>query len=122
MKSQCQKRHKQRWCYDKKFQSQKFLENSANIQSVMGEKSMGMVTYTMKKKKVHFKVRIMDLAADRSLITETENLIHEIKRGIVNKKWWTLCKIKGQQKHLGIIKDLKRKKKKKDEVQRGMTT
>jgi hypothetical protein len=34
--------------------------------------------------KVRFKDRIMDLAADRSLIIETENLIHEIKRG---KKW-----------------------------------
>ncbi|PKK77323.1 hypothetical protein RhiirC2_771465 [Rhizophagus irregularis] len=36
---------------------------------------------------VSFKDRIMELAANASLITGTENLNHEIKRGIINKKW-----------------------------------
>lgn len=35
---------------------------------------------------VSFKDRIMELAANASLITRTENLNPEIKRGIINKK------------------------------------
>ncbi|PKK71427.1 hypothetical protein RhiirC2_778426 [Rhizophagus irregularis] len=64
------------------------------------------------EEKVRFKERIID----RSLIAGTENLIHEIKRGIVNKKWWTLCKIKGQrEKTFGNYKRFKKKEKEKDE-------
>ncbi|GBC17261.2 uncharacterized protein OCT59_026161 [Rhizophagus irregularis] len=70
---------------------------------------------------VSFKDRIMELAANASLITRTENLNPEIKRGIINKKIQqqirnNMCKDTIElEKHLGITKDLKRKKKRKDE-------
>ncbi|RGB32479.1 hypothetical protein C1646_762849 [Rhizophagus diaphanus] len=70
------------------------------------------------EEKVRFKERIIDLAENCSLITKTENLIYEIKRGIEiqQKIWISRCNDTIElEKHLGITKDLKRKKKKKDD-------
>uniref|UniRef100_U9TWC4 Uncharacterized protein n=1 Tax=Rhizophagus irregularis (strain DAOM 181602 / DAOM 197198 / MUCL 43194) TaxID=747089 RepID=U9TWC4_RHIID len=80
---------------------------------------------------VSFKDRIMELAANASLITRTENLNPEIKRGqrellfhifdkfmirIQQQIRNNMCKDTIElEKHLGITKDLKRKKKRKDE-------
>ncbi|POG74489.1 hypothetical protein GLOIN_2v1771334 [Rhizophagus irregularis DAOM 181602=DAOM 197198] len=85
------------------FRVKNFLKILPTLQSVMGKESVGIDEILNNdggvcngEEKVRFKERIIDLAENCSLITKTEKLIYEIKRGIVNKKWWTLCKIKGQ--------------------------
>lgn len=42
----------------------------------------------------------------RFMIMQTENLIREITRGLFNIKWWQACKLKDQRKILNEIFDV----------------
>ncbi|CAB4477376.1 unnamed protein product [Rhizophagus irregularis] len=98
-----------------------------------------------KDQKNQWKEDLWEVAATKSMIMGPENLIREITRGLINEKWWRTCKIRGQckvlkdifdvylkkiqmqiwnrrcvetiesERQLGILKDLKRKKKRVDD-------
>ncbi|RGB29670.1 hypothetical protein C1646_766318 [Rhizophagus diaphanus] len=90
---------------------------------------------------IKFKKNVFEATAIKSLTLQTENLLHEVTRGLINEKWWRTCKLKGEksallkifdtymknlqyklwnkrceetielEKQMGILKDLKGKKK-----------
>lgn len=50
-----------------------------------------------------FKNRILDVASKSSLIIQTENLIREVTRGLINEKWWITCSRKREKYCLILI-------------------
>uniref|UniRef100_U9SW62 Uncharacterized protein n=1 Tax=Rhizophagus irregularis (strain DAOM 181602 / DAOM 197198 / MUCL 43194) TaxID=747089 RepID=U9SW62_RHIID len=103
------------------FRVKNFLKILPTLQSVMGKESVGIDEILNNdggvcngEEKVRFKERIIDLAENCSLITKTEKLIYEIKRGI-QQIWINRCNDTIElEKHLGITKFKKKVKEKED--------
>ncbi|CAB4474211.1 hypothetical protein RhiirA1_461690 [Rhizophagus irregularis] len=63
-----------------------------------------------KDQKNQWKKDLWEVAATKSMIIGPENLIREITRGLINEKWWRICKIGGQCKVLKETFDVYLKK------------
>ncbi|PKK59632.1 hypothetical protein RhiirC2_794561 [Rhizophagus irregularis] len=67
----------------------------------------GYVTKMMKRR---WKEHLWEMTATKSLNMSPENLIREVTQGLINEKWWRVCKIKGQCNILTEIFDVYLKK------------
>ncbi|RGB38045.1 hypothetical protein C1646_812924 [Rhizophagus diaphanus] len=86
-------------CLKNKENQLEFEIFKSSINKVLGER----VEEREKEKMTNFREKMLNVASDKSFIMMQEGILRELTRGLVNEKWWNLCKKKDDK---SIIKEI----------------